>query len=365
MPERRNPCVPRRNANPPPYGMRFCLLLLALLLVPRRTLVRRLLVENLALRQQLSVLRRGRPRSKLRRYDRIFWARLSQQWARWRTACLLVKPATVIAWHRAGFRLYWEWKSKKGAGRRRIPVGTMAMIRRMATENPTWGAPRVHGELLKLGVPVSERTVQRYLPRGRGSEKQRQSWRSFLSNHREVLAGMDFLVVPAWNFRPLFLLVILRHGRRCVAHMNVTSNPSAAWVRQQLREAFPYDRVPRYLVFDRDSTFGAVKAFVQSLGIMPKQTAYRCPWQNGAVERFNGTLRRELLDHVIVRDEAHLRRLLKDYSAYYHSDRTHLALAKDAPKGRPVLKPPGHGARLLGQPRVGGLHHRYVWPSAA
>lgn len=176
---------------------------------------------------------------------------------------------------------------------------------------------------------------------------------------------MDFLVVPTWNFGQLYILVILQHGRRLIAHINATKNPTAAWVKQQLREAFPYGEIPRYLLFDNDTTFGAVKAFVASMGIIPKQTSFRSPWQNGACERVIGTLRRDLLDHVIVLNESHLRRLLKNYLRYYHDDRTHLGLAKDCPRRRPVDSRPDECSQVGGFPRCGGLHHRYVWERTA
>lgn len=243
-------------------------------------------------------------------------------------------------------------------------LGDAQLIRRMASEN-RWGAPRIHGELVKLGFRVSERTVLRYMPKHKGTEKQRQNWRTFLENHREVLAAMDFCVVPTWNFHQIYILVILRHGKRLISHFNITTNPTAEWVKQQLREAFPFDEIPKYLIFDRDTTFGAVIDFVESMGIKPKQTAFQCPWQNGAVERIFGSLRREMLDHVVVLNEEHLRRLLKEYFAYYHHDRTHLALDKDAPMGRPEEIPRNPEATVDALPRVGGLHHRYVWREAA
>jgi transposase InsO family protein len=235
----------------------------------------------------------------------------------------------------------------------------------MARENPFWGAPRIHGELLKLGFALSERSVVRWMPRRPSDPKRAQNWRAFLENHREVLAAMDFMVVPTWNFRQLYVLVILDHGRRVVRHMNVTSNPTAAWVKQQLREAFPYEDLPRYLLFDHDTIFGAVKTFVISMGIIPKQTSPRCPWQNGICERLIGTLRRELLDHVIVLDEEHLRRLLKDFVRYYHDDRTHLTLGKDCPHARPLEPRADEGNQVTGESRCGGLHHRYTWAAAA
>ncbi len=241
----------------------------------------------------------------------------------------------------------------------------VALIRRVSSENPTWGAPRTHGEISKLGFRVSERTVLRYMPKRKGTEKQRQAWRTFLENHREIITAMDFCVAPTWNFQQIYILVILRHGRRMIARVNVTMNPTAEWVKQQLREAFPYGEFPKYLIFDNDTTFSAVKSFISSMGITPKRTAFHCPWQNGAVERFNGTLRRELLEHVIVLNEEHLRRLLKQYLTYYHEDRTHLALGKDTPKGRPEEIPPNPNSTVEALPRVGGLHHRYAWRDAA
>lgn len=329
------------------------------------TEIRALVLENLALRQQLTVLARAGKRPKLARGDWAFWVLLSRRWQAWRELCLLVKPATVIRWHRAGFRLFWTWKSRRLGGRPQVAPRHRALIRQMARENPLWGAPRIHGELLKLGVEVSERTVSRLMPRRLPDEKRAQTWRAFLENHKDVLAAMDFLVVPTWNFRQLYVLVILEHGRRVIRHMNVTTNPTAAWVKQQLREAFPFVEVPRYLLFDRDATFGAVKGFVAAMGITPKQTSPRSPWQNGHCERVIGPLRRDLLDHVVVLGEDHLRRLLRDYLCYYHEDRTHLALGKDAPRGRPPDPSYGVGCQIVAKPRCGGLHHRYQWGRVA
>jgi transposase InsO family protein len=275
-----------------------------------------------------------------------------------------VKPSTVIGWHRAGFRLFWKWKSRKCAGKR-TRAEIIAAIRKVATENPTWGAPRIHGELLKLGLCLSERTVSRFIPKrsykGDDLSKRRQNWRAFLHNHKHVISAMDFMVVPTWNFQQLYILVILDHGRRIVRHFNVTANPTADWVKQQLREAFPFDEIPRYLIHDRDQTFRPMKAFLEALGIEPKRTAYHCPWQNGFVERVNLSLRRDLLDHIIPLNEDHLRRLLQEYLRYYHEDRTHLGLSKDSPKGRRVEPKPSEGSVMKAMPRCGGLHHRYTW----
>jgi len=322
-------------------------------------------MENLALRQQVEVLQRGRAKPRLRCRDRFFWVLLSKVWPVWRSSCLIVSPATVVGWHRAGFRAYWRWRSRKRGGRPSTRADIVAAIRRLAGENPCWGAPRIHGELRMLGFRVSQATVSRFLPKRPSPEARRQSWKAFLHNHRDHIAGMDFFTVPTAVFRQIYGLVILHHGRRRVAHMNVTAHPTAAWVTQQLREAFPEDAAPKYLVFDRDSIFGATKGSIRRLGIEPKVTGFRCPWQNGATERFIGTLRRELLDHVIVRDEAHLSRLLREFLAYYHEDRTHLGLAKETPAHRPRDAEATRLSVLRSEPRLGGLHHRYRWQRSA
>ena len=323
-----------------------------------------LAAENLALRQQLGVLQRGKnPRFQKR--DRAFWALLFRLWPRWKDACLLVKPATVVAWHRQGFRLFWKLKSRPGPGRPTLQPEIQSLLRRMALENPRWGAPRIHGELMKLGFRVSERTVQKYMPKRLAPQGGGQSWKTFLANHRDHLAAMDFLTVPTWDFRQLYALVVIRHGRREIVHLNVTAHPTADWVKQQLREAFPFNEIPRYLIFDRDRIFQAVKSCVEAMGIKPKVISFRSPWQNGVTERYVGTLRRDLLDHIIVRDEAHLLRLLKNYLPYYHRDRTHLRLGKDSPHGRLVETRPGPESKVVSLPRVGGLHHRYAWDHAA
>ena len=225
----------------------------------------------------------------------------------------------------------------------------------MAQENPGWGAPRIHGELVKLGFEVSERTVLRYLPKRPPDPRKAQQWTTFLRNHREVIAAMDFFTVPTALFRLLYVFFVIHHGRRKILHFNVTYHPSVQWVIQQLREAFPFDRVPEYLLFDGDSIFSnQVVEAVKSFGIRPSRIAYRSPWQNGICERWIGNCRRELLDHVVVLNEDHLRRLLNGYITYYQKDRTHLTLEKDAPETRPVQKKPSPDAKLIALPRVGG-----------
>ena len=330
---------------------------------------RELVLENLALRQQLAtVLQKRRP--LIRPSDRAFWVVLCRLWSGWADAVVIVKPETVIGWHRAGFALYWRWLSRTGRspGRPAIARQVRDLVRRMLSENG-WGAPRIHGELLKLGFSVSERTVSRYMRQHRRWPERRQSWLTFLRNHREVIVAMDFFVVPTATFRLLYVWFAIRHSRREIVHWSVTESPTAPWVVQQLREAFPFDeagRTSRYLVFDRDTIFSAeVIAAVASMALEPTRTSYQSPWQNGVAERFVGTVRRELLDHAIVLDDRHLRRLLGEYLSYYHRDRTHLGVDKDAPLVRPVERRPEAAGAVNAQPRVGGLYDRYSWRAAA
>jgi transposase InsO family protein len=291
---------------------------------------------------------------------------LRQVWRDWANALILVHPDTVVDWQRQGFRLFWRWISRpKRAGRPRIAREVQELIRRMARENG-WGAPRIHGELLKLGVEIDERTVSRYLVRGRPSTDKLQSWLVFLRNHRDSLVGMDFFTVPTVTFRILWVFVVLHHERRRVLHLAVTDHPAAPWVIQQLREAFPFDAAPRYAILDRDGKYGQeVPLALQSMGVKPVRTAPRSPWQNPYVERFGGTLRRELLDKIIVFNQTQLHRLVREFVAYYHKDRCHLGLDKDAPEPRVVTPPPSPCARVVALPRVGGLQHRYEWQEAA
>ena len=326
-----------------------------------------LALENLALRQQVAVLAERRPRPRLSTTDRLFWVFLRRLWSRWADVLVVVQPDTVVRWHRLGFRLFWRWRSRPGRpGRPRIDSELRDLIRQMARENPTWGAPRIHGELLMLGFDIAERTVSRYMPRRPAPGDVVERWKVFLRNHQEAIVGMDFFTVPTATFDILYVLVFVHHARRRVVHLAVTKWPTAAWVVQQRREAFPFDEAPRFLIFDRDAKFStAVVAAIRSFGIQPSQTAYRSPWQNPIAERWIGSVRREMLDHVVVLGEAHLRRLLRQYVDYHHHDRCHLSLEKDAPEGRsPSTRPSGEAA-IVALPRVGALHHRYEWRDAA
>jgi len=336
-------------------------LVLALLGALRAALRTRtdLTLENLALRQQLALLRRRSKRPQLGRFDRAFWVWLSNWWPRWREALHLVRPETVIRWHRQGFRALWSWKSRRGRmGRPQVGSELADLVRTIALANPIWGAPRIHGELLKLGLDVSRRTVARLMPRRPTPPS--QTWRTFLQNHLTDLVSIGFFVVPTATFRVLYVFVVLLHHRRQVVHFNVTDSPTAAWTAQQIVEAFPDDSAPRYLLRDRDGIYGGgeFRRRVSGMGIAEVLTAPRSPWQNPFAERVIGTIRRELLDHVIVLNEGHLRRRLHSYLSYYHGSRTHLALEKDAPEPHAV-EPPEHG-RVVALPQVGGLHHRYI-----
>jgi putative transposase len=323
---------------------------------------RSLVLENLALRHQLVILQRTVPRPRLRTADRLFWVLLSRLWAGWTDAISVVQPATVIRWHRTGFKLLWAWRSRRtGPGRPAVAPEIRALIRHMSRANPLWGAPRIHGELLKLGLEISQAAVSKYL--GRRRTPPSQTWRTFLANHVGTLVSVDFFVVPTVLFKVLFVFVVLAHDRRRVVHVNVTDTPTAQWTAQQLVEAFPWDTAPRYLLRDRDAVYGAVfSSRVRSLGIHEVKIAPRSPWQNPYVERLIGTLRRECLDHVVVLNETHLRRLLRGYLIYYHGARTHLSLAKDAPEPRPVEHL--DDGRIIETPMVGGLHHRYTRQAA-
>jgi putative transposase len=334
-------------------------LLYALLATARSSLKpqRELALQNLALRQQLAILQRKTKRPKLTKADRAFRVALSRLWPDWQSALIIVKPQTVIGWHRKGFKLCWTRKSRHRGGRPPIDSQIRTLIRRIAGENPTWGAPRIHGELLKLGFEVAEATVSRYMPRRRKPPS--QTWRSFLQNQSQDLVSIDFFVVPTATFRVLYVFLVLEHERRRIVYFNVTEGPSAQWTGQQLVNAFPYDSAPTYVIRDRDKIYGAAFARrVRAMGIEQVLTAPRSPWQNPYCERVIGTLRRDCLDHVIVVGEQHLRRILRKYLEYYHGSRTHLALGKDTPDLR--QRESADGEKVIALPMVGGLHHRYT-----
>ena len=313
-------------------------------------------LELVALRHQLIVLRRQRPRRlRLHSADRLLWVCLYRVWPRVLDALVLVKPATVVKWHRQGFRIYWWWRSRC-PGRPKTSAEIRALIRQMSRANPLWGAPRIHGELLKLGIDVSQATVGRYLPRRPKAPS--PTWRSFLRNHMTTIAAVDMFMVATVTFKLLYAVIVLSHHRRRVIHFEVTQNPTQAWLARQITEAFPWDTAPRYLLRDRDTSYGiCFQNRARAMGIEEVLTAPRSPWQNPYVERIVGSIRRDCLDHVIIFNETHLRRVLSCYFRYYHRSRTHLSLNKDCPDPRSI-QPPSAG-KIVAFPEVGGLHHRY------
>ena len=328
------------------------------LLRPRRDL----LLENIALRQQILVLQRQVNRPQIRDRDRAFWAILCHYWPGWRNPLRLVKPETVIAWHRRGWRLFWKWKSKPTTyGRPNVPFEVIELIRKMSRENPLWGAPRIHGELIMLGINVSESTVAKYMVRRRG--RPTQNWKAFLDNHLGEIAAIDFLTVPTVTFKNLYVFLVLSLDRRRVVHFNVTTHPTAEWTALQLVQAFPFDTAPKYLIRDRDGIYGeVVRDAIAFLGMKEKVISARSPWQNGYCERMVGTTKRECLHHMILFSESHARRVLKKFFQYYHDDRTHLGLEKATPAGREVESP--ERGPVKRRPVVGGLHSRYYRQAA-
>jgi transposase InsO family protein len=270
-------------------------------------------------------------------------------------ALKILKPETVIRWHRMGSRSHWRWKSRPRGGRPKTPADTRQLIREMSVANPLWGAPRIHGELLKLGIDVGQTTVAKYMAKGRRPPS--QGWRTFLRNHAGAITSMDLFVVPTISFRLLYGLLILEHSRWKLLWLAVTSHPDAEWIARQLTEACGWKQAPRYLVRDRDGAYGnAFIRRVRAMGIRDRPIAAQSPWQNGYAERLIGSIRRDCLDHVVAFGEQRLRHLLGSYQRYYNEVRTHLSLRKDAPIPRDVWSV-GHVFLL---PILGGLHHQYV-----
>jgi transposase InsO family protein len=316
----------------------------------------RLAAEVLMLRHQVNVLlRQSGRRPRLTGWDRLVFVLLYRLCPWVLNAVAMVKPATGIRWHRNGFRAYWHWKSRARGGRPEINAEIRDLIREMSRANRLWGAPRIHGELLKLGIEVAQSTVAKYMVRRHGPPS--QSWRTFLRNHADGIAAVDLFVVPTIGFKLLYCLIVLGHGRRKLIHHAITAHPTAEWIVQQIVEAFSWDEAPRYLVRDRDAVYGqVVKRRLRGLGIRDRPIAPSSPWQNAYVERMIGSARRECTDHTIVLGETHLRRIMSAYAAYYNKARTHLSLGKDAPISRSIEE----FGRIIAEPMVGGLHYRYA-----
>jgi len=324
--------------------------------------------ENIMLRQQLATYNVSNVKPKISDVDRSLLIALKNVWTKWKDALIIVKPETVVAWQRRRFKSYWRKKSAKRNPVRRFSRKELrSHVFRMAEEN-RWGAPKIYSELLKLGFSedeISQSTVSRYLRTYRSEnpdDKKQQSWRTFLKNHRDVIAAMDFFVVPTVTFRLQYVLFIILHGKREILHFNITENPSASWVINQLREAFPFDFSTKYLIHDRDRIFSKeVRNFITASGISDVMTSYKCPWQNGVAERFVWSIKSELLNRVVVLNQKHLSRLVKAYVKHYNEDRCHLAVGRDSPKGRAISRKESESAKLVAIPKLGGLVHKYEW----
>ncbi len=337
--------------------------MLELLLLVLRTLVaafrsrRELALEDLVLRHQLQVALRTNPHPRLRAQDRVLWVWLRRLWPDgWRQHLRVVQPATVLRWHRKGWRLYWTWKSRTRFGRPRLNDELKALIARISQENPLWGTERIRGELLKLGIVVSNRSIRRYRWR-RLRPGDHQRWRTFLSNQLRGIWAADLFVVQTVSFRILCVFFFMRHERRELIHFDVTARPIAAWIWHQPLEATPWSRQPQYLIHDRDAVYGSdFDRQLASLGIAGLRTPPRAPKANAVSERIVRTIRTECLDHLIVIDERHLRPVLAEFVDYYNRDRPHRSLDLQSPLPRGARA----GGRLVSRPVLGGLHHVYA-----
>jgi len=314
-------------------------------------------VENLALRHQVMVYKQSISRPKLRPIDRLLWVWLSRLWPSWQQALEFVQPRTVITWQKQRFRNYWRRLSQQGKpGRSAISKEVRELIQNMWRANPTWGSPRIVGELRKLGITVAKSTVEKYRPRL--YKPPSPTWKAFLTNHVKDIVACDFFTVPTATFRVLFVFIMLAHERRRIVHFNITEHPTAQWTAQQIVDAFPWDTAPRYLLRDRDSIYGSrFQDRVDHMGIEEVKIARRSPWKNPCCERMIGSIRRDVVDHVIVLNDRHLMRLRRTYLSYYHGFRTHLSLDMDCPTPHAIQPPEWGSVRIV--PEVGGLHHHY------
>ncbi|MHC4944427.1 MAG: transposase [Planctomycetota bacterium] len=332
------------------------------LLSPRAKLAARLLASE----SQLAIYthrisQKKEPRPSFSPAFRFLWATLSRYWSGWRSAAHLMQPATVLKWHRQGFRLYWRWKFRK-RGRPKVDADMRKLIKQLSTENRLWSAERIHDHLVLLGFdPPNPDTIRKYMVKPDPSRGSSQTWLTFIRNHLHESWAIDFCTVPTLAFKVLYVFVILDHSKRQVLHFNITRYPCMDWVILQLKDAMPFDRQPRFLFRDNDGIYGnGVGAFLTMCGIEEVRTAYHSPWQNPFVERFFGTLRRELLNHIVPINEKHCYRLIKEYiEDYYHPERPHMGLDGDTPVPHPRPAKSSLGSELHAIPILGGLHHKY------
>jgi putative transposase len=320
-----------------------------------------LIAENALLRQQLIVLNRSVIRPHLTNTDRSLLVLLASRVRTGKDALLIVKPETVLRWHRQGFRLVWKRKSRAGSRKPRIPVATIALIKGMAVDNRLWGVKRIQGELLKLDITVSKRTIGRSIRQVRPLRPPGQRWARFLQNHAREIWACAFLQLHDALFRPLFAFVITELGSRRIVHVGVTRAPTDGWTAQQLREATPFGETPRYLIRDNDAKFGShFEAVATGSGIAVLRTPIRAPRANAICERLLGSIRRECLDHVLILSEAHLRRILNEYVGYFNRSRPHQGINQHVPEpGDTAASPVSGGAQVVAFPVLGGLHHVY------
>ena len=322
-----------------------------------------LLAENLLLRQQLIVLNRSVKRPRFTAADQGLFVLLASRVPPWKEALLIIKPETVLRWHRQGFRLFWKWKSRAISRQPKISNETITLITEMATTNRLWGAERIRGELLKLGIKVAKRTVQHYMRQRRPPRPHGQTWSTFLRNHAHDTWACDFLQVTDLFFRPLFAFVITELGSRRIVHVGVTRSPNDEWVAQQLREATPFGQAPKYLIRDNDAKYGQhFEAVALGSGIKVLRTPIKAPRANAICERLLGSVRQECLDHTLIVSEAHLRRVLREYMVYFNQARPHQGIHQRIPVQEEHAEPPSGGEeRVVALPVLGGLHHDYRW----
>ena len=320
-----------------------------------------LVAENLLLRQQLIVLNRSGKRPHCTSADRVLVVVLASKVKHWREALLIVRPETVLRWHREGLRLFWKAKFRATSQEPRVAVETIALIKEMAASNRLWGADRIRGELLKLGIPVAKRTIQRHMRQARPSLPRGQTWTTFLRNHAQDIWACDFVQLTDVWFRPLFAFVITELGSRRIVHVGATRAPTDEWVAQQLREATPFGAAPTYLLRDNDAKYGPrFEAVAAGSVITSLRTPIRAPRANATCERLIGSVRRECLDHILLVSEAHLRRVLNEYAQYFNHSRPHQGIDQRVPEpGEQGIHSTGTATEVTAFPVLGGLHHAY------